>query len=233
VSASAPSPPSSEAPWSGPDPSFAVLGARAVRHAAAPMIALDLQVEEATGREVYMIALRIQVMLEPARRRYDEATRERLRELFGPPERWATTTRPLLWTQLDVLVGAFTGRTVVQVPIAASFDLELAATKYLHSLPDGFAPLALHFNGTVYYRGEDDRVQIVLVPWTNSIDFSFPVAVWREAIEQHYPGTAWLAVRTATFEQLQREKLRRGAATIEDTIRALLWPGSGAEGGRP
>ncbi len=33
------------------------------------------------------------------------------------------------------------------VPIACNYDLEVAAAKYLHSLPDGEAPLALHFNG--------------------------------------------------------------------------------------
>jgi hypothetical protein len=207
-----------------------VLGARAVRHSAAPMLTLDLQVLEPSGRQVYMVALRIQVMLEPARRRYDDATRERLEELFGAPERWAVTTRPLLWTRLDVLVPAFCGQTVVEVPVAASFDLELAAVKYLHALPDGFAPLALHFNGTVYYRGEDGRIQIVLVPWTKSIDYLLPVAVWREAIERHYPGTAWLAVRAATYDALAREKLRRGAATIEETVKALL---EEAGGGAP
>ena len=134
-----------------PEPEFEVLGVRPVRHAASPMLGLDLEVSEPSGRQVYMIALRIQLMIEPARRRYDDATRERLAELFGAPERWAMTTRSLVWSQLDVVVPAFTGQTTVIVPIACSYDLELAASKYLHSLPDGEAPLALHFNGLVYY----------------------------------------------------------------------------------
>ncbi len=209
-------------PWAGPDPEFAVLGMRAVRHSAAPMVSLDLQISEPTGRSVYMIALRIQLMLEPARRSYDARARAALEELFGAPERWALTTRPLLWSQLDVLVGPFTSQTVVEVPIPCSYDLELAAVKYLHALDAGFAPAAAHFNGTVYYRGEDGRIQIVLVPWTKSIGFHMPVAVWREAIGQHYPGTAWLAVRERTLERLRREKLRRGAATFDETVRALL-----------
>ena len=70
-------------------------------------------------------------MIEPARRAYDEDTRERLVELFGAPERWAVTTRSLVWAQLDVLVPAFTGTTIVTVPLACSYDLELAAAKYL------------------------------------------------------------------------------------------------------
>ncbi len=82
------------------------------------------------------------------------------------------------------------------MPIPCSYDLELAAAKYLHSLPDGVAPMALHFNGTVYYRGDDGALQMVLVPWTKSIDFKLPVAVWREAIEHYFPDTAWTALGT-------------------------------------
>src|SRR6185436_15444774 len=54
-----------------PEPEFAVLGARTVRHAATPTLLLDVQVSEPGGHEVYMIALTIQVMIEPARRTYD------------------------------------------------------------------------------------------------------------------------------------------------------------------
>jgi len=205
-----------------PDPEFAVLGARTVRYAAAPMLSIDLQISEPTGRPVYMIALTIQLMIEPARRRYDDGTRERLLELFGPPERWSVTTRSLVWCQLDVLVPAFTGSTTVTVPIACSYDLELAAAKYLHSLPDGEAPLAMHFNGTIYYPGDHGGLQMVLVPWTKSIDFRMPVSVWRETIEHYYPNTGWVALRSETLEALQRAKLDRGLATLDATVDALL-----------
>jgi hypothetical protein len=205
-----------------PDPEFSVLGARPVRYAAAPMLAIDLQVSEPSGRQVYMIALTVQLMIEPARRAYDDATRERLVELFGAPERWAVTTRSMVWAQLDVLVPAFTGSTTVSVPIACHYDLELAAAKYLHSLPDGEAPLALHFNGMVYYPGEAGGLQIVLLPWSNSIGFRMPVRVWRETIEHYYPGTAWVGLRAETLEALQRAKLARGLATLDATVEALM-----------
>jgi hypothetical protein len=204
------------------DLDFEVLGARPVRYAAAPMLTLDLQISEASGREVYMVALTIQLMIDPARRRYDDATRERLVELFGAPERWAVTTRSLVWSQLDVVVPGFTGSTTVSVPISCHYDLELAAAKYLHSLPDGEAPLALHFNGMIYYPREDGGLQMVLIPWSKSIDFRMPVSVWLQTIEHYYPGTAWIALRTDTFEALQREKLNRGLATLDDCVSALL-----------
>jgi Family of unknown function (DUF6084) len=210
-----------------PEPDFEVLSARTVRYAAAPMLALDLKVSEPSGRPVYMIALTIQLMIDPARRRYDDATRAKLIELFGEPERWAMTTRSLVWCQLDVLVPAFTGSTVVTVPIQCSFDMELAAAKYLHSLPDGEAPLALHFNGTIYYPGDDGRLQMVLVPWTKSIDFRMPVSVWRNTVEHYYPQTGWVALHTETLEALQQAKLDRGLATLDACVRTLLAETSG------
>jgi hypothetical protein len=213
------------APEAPPDLEFAMLGARPVKYAAAPMLQLDLRVSETTGAQVYMVALTIQLMIEPARRAYDDATRERLVELFGAPERWAVTTRSLVWSKLDVLVPAFAGATTVTVPVACHYDLELAAAKYLHSLPDGEAPLALHFNGTVYYRGEDGGLQMVLIPWSKSIDFRMPVSVWLETVAHYYPGTAWIAVRAPTFEALQREKLDRGLATLDACIASLLHDG--------
>lgn len=205
-----------------PEPEFAVLGVRTVRYAASPMLALDLQVTEPAGGQVYMIALTIQLMIEPARRTYDDATRARLVELFGAPERWSVTTRSLVWAQLDVVVPAFTGSTTVSVPIACSYDQELAAAKYLHSLPDGVAPLALHFNGTIYYRDEHGSLQMVLVPWTKSIDFRMPVSVWRDTIDHYYPNTSWMALRTHTLEALQRQKVDRGLPTLDACVQALL-----------
>jgi hypothetical protein len=208
-----------------PEVEFAVLGARPVKYAAAPMLALDLQITETAGRQVYMLALSIQLMIEPARRAYDDAAHERLVELFGAPERWAVTTRSLVWSALDVVVPAFTGRTTVTVPIACGYDLELAAAKYLHSLTDGEAPLALHFNGMVYYPGENGGLQIVLLPWSNSIGFRMPVRVWQETIAHYYPGTAWVGLRSETLQALQRAKLARGLATLDDTVTALLSDG--------
>jgi hypothetical protein len=220
--ASVPVAPIAGEPAAPPDLEFEVLGAKPVRFAAAPMLSLDLEVTETAGRRVYMIALTIQLMIDPARRRYDDATRERLMELFGAPERWAVTTRSLVWSQLDVLVPAFAGSTVVSVPIACHYDLELAAAKYLHSLPDGEAPLGLHFNGMIYYPGDDGGLQMVLIPWSKSIDFRMPVSVWRETIEHYYPGTGWVALQSRTLDALRQERLARGTPTLDACVAELL-----------
>jgi hypothetical protein len=205
-----------------PEPDFSVLGVSAVKYAAAPMLNFDLHVAESSGRQVYMIALTIQVMIEPARRSYDDATRERLKGLFGEPERWAVTTRSLVWAQVDVVIPAFTGSTTVSVPITCSYELEVAAAKYFHSLPDGQAPLAFHFNGTIYYKDYDGQMQMVLVPWTKSCDYRMPVATWRDMIEMYYPNTAWVALNGATIDALQSRQVSRGLATPDACIMQLL-----------
>ncbi len=205
-----------------PEPEFQVLSASGRRHAAVPALDFDVHVSEPGGRAVYAIALTAQIMMEPARRAYDAETRAKLVELFGAPERWATTTRSLVWHQADVLVPAFTGSTTFRVAVPASFDMEVASAKYLHGLPDGEVPLAFNFNGTVHYRGDDGRLQMSLIPWSCSAEFRFPVSIWQELIEHYYPGTGWVPLQQGTLRALQREKARRALPTLDACVAELL-----------
>jgi hypothetical protein len=214
--------PAAEAPPAAPEPEFQVLGASGRRHAAVPALEFDVHVTEPGGRQVYAIALTAQVMIEPARRTYDAETRDRLVELFGPPERWATTTRSLVWHQADALVPAFTGSTTFRLAVPASFDMEVASSKYLHGLPDGEVPLAFNFNGTVHYRGDGGRLQMSLIPWSCSAEFRLPVATWRELIEHYYPQTGWVPLRESTLLALQAEKARRASPTLDACVSELL-----------
>src|SRR4029079_15963983 len=127
----------------------------------------------------------------------------------------AMTTRSLMWTQVATLVPAFTGSTTFRLPVECSYDHELVAAKYFHSLSDGEVPLAFNFNGTVHYRGDDGRLQMALVPWSRSAQFRMPVSVWRELIDHYYPQTGWIGLRTETLDALAREKARRGAPTFD------------------
>jgi hypothetical protein len=205
-----------------PEPEFQILGAAGRRHAATPAVEFDVHVTEPGGRQVYAIALTAQIMLEPARRAYDAETREKLVELFGAPERWATTTHSLVWHQADVLVPAFTGATTFRVPVPCSFDMEVASTKYLYGLADGEVPLAFNFNGFVHYRGDDGRLQMSLVPWACTAEFRFPVAVWHDLIEHYYPRTGWIPLQEGTLRALQREKASRALPTLDACVAELL-----------
>ena len=202
-------------------PEFTVLGASMRRHAAAPAIEFDVHVSEPSGRRVYAIALTAQVMLEPARRRYDPETHERLGELFGHGDGWATPNN-VLWHQADVLVPTFTGSTTFRVALPVSLDLEVGSAKYLNGLEDGEAPLGFNFNGTVFYREEDGRLQLSLVPWSCSAEYRMPVAVWREAVEHYFPRARWITLHQDTLAALEREKRARGLPTLDACVAQLL-----------
>ena len=76
---------------------------------------------------------------------------ERLRDLFGEPERWGQTLRNLLWTNTSVGGPAIHGRHHVDLQVPCTFDFSVATTKYFNGLADGEIPVCLMFSGTVFY----------------------------------------------------------------------------------
>jgi uncharacterized protein DUF6084 len=201
---------------------FAVLGAEPIEHAATPGVRFHLHITEPEGAEVYTVALSTQIHIDPARRSYDDATRERLVELFGAPERWGATTHAFQWARVEALVPSFSGSTTFTIEVPCTYDLEVASAKYFDALRDGEVPLSFHFNGTVLYRGADDRLQVVLVPWSCSSRWRMPVDVWRRTIAAHYPGGGWIRLGHETLEALARRKAERGLHSFDDTVRELL-----------
>ena len=201
---------------------FAVLGAEPVEHAASPGVRFHMRVEEPEGREVYAVALSSQIHIDPARRAYDDEERRRLVELFGPRERWGSTTRSFQWARVESLVPSFTGSTAFAIEVPCSYDLEVTSAKFFDSLGDGDVPLSFHFNGTVLYCGADDRLQVVLVPWSCSARWRMPVEVWRRTIAAHYPGGGWIRLQHETLEALSARKAELGLHSFDDTVRGLL-----------
>ncbi len=215
------------APGTQVAPAFQVLDAEPVKYAASPRLAFTGHVTEPGGREVYTIALSVQIMIEPARRSYDDETRARLIELFGEPERWSATTRAFLWSELDVLVPAFTGATGFRIPVSCNYDLELAATKYLYSLPGDSVPLLFNFTGTIFYRGEEGRMQIAKVPWDCSARFEMPLAAWRGMVDHYYPNGGYARLSHETLDLLSRRKAELGLPSFDATVTRLLDGGGG------
>ena len=206
-----------------PELSFKVEGAAAVPHAAAPLLALKLQVTNAHSAElIQAIALRCQVRIEATRRHYGENDHERLLDLFGDPQRWSQTVKSLLWTFVSVVVPPFTGSIVVDVPIHCTYDFNVASAKYFYALHDGEVPLLLLFSGTVFYAAEDGGLQVEQIPWDREAAYQLPVRVWREMMDQYYPNSAWLSLRQDVFDQLYQYKMQRGLPTWEQTVESLL-----------
>jgi hypothetical protein len=202
------------------DLSFAVVGARPEPYAASPQLALRVRVAEASGAQVHAIVLRAQVRIEPQARRYDGAEPGRLVELFGGPERYGDTLRPLLWTHVSQTVLAFQGRTEFDLVIPCSYDFEIAAHKYLSALAQGEIPLDVLFSGTVFVRGERG-VEAELVPWNCEARYRLPVAAYRATMDAHFPDSAWIRIDRATFDELYRFKTAGGFATWERALAAL------------
>jgi hypothetical protein len=205
-----------------PRPSFSVSGARTSRLAAAPSLIFDLDVADPSEREVFTIALTVQIAIEPAQRRYDPETRERLVELLGDPARVGAPTRTLPWAEVDVLVRPFRGATSVALPVPCGYDLEIAASNYFRSLADGEVPLVFHFNGCVYYAGDDGRMQIVQISWEESSSYRLPISIWQAMIDSYYPDRGWVPAGSTTIERLRRFKLQRGLPSYDVALQRLL-----------
>ena len=89
------------------DLSFTVLDAAPEPYAAAPALLFRMRAAESTGAAVHAMALRVQITIEPQRRRYDDpgASHRPLRHA-GPV---GGTLRPFLWTHASTMVPGFTG----------------------------------------------------------------------------------------------------------------------------
>jgi hypothetical protein len=208
-----------------PDLQFKIESAESVPFAAVPMLAFRLHVEGGSlGEAIHSIALHAQIQIETPRRRYSAADQERLADLFGEPERWGQTLRPMLWTHADVTVPAFAGSVTVDLRVPCSFDFNLAASKYFYGLSDGDIPLMFLFSGSCFYAGANGGLEVAPIPWSKEARFRFPVGVWREMMNMYYPNSAWLRIRQDVFDRLYQYKSEAGVATWEEALERLLEP---------
>jgi Family of unknown function (DUF6084) len=200
---------------------FDCTGARADKFAAYPSMFFTLRVTETTGQRVEAIALRCQIRIEPARRRYSDEEAERLNDLFGDTQRWADTLKPVQFINVSTMVPGFTGSTDIDLPVPLTYDMEIGATRYFAGLDGGEVPLLLLFSGTVFSIIEG-KMSVTQVPWSKEASYRLPVSVWREAMDAHFPNAAWIKVSLLTFDDLVRFKTARGLLTWDATILALL-----------
>ena len=52
-------------------------------------------------------------------------------------------------------------------------------------------PLEFLFSGSVFYTGEG-ALQAERISWESEAAYRLPVAVWKETMERHFRGTAWV-----------------------------------------
>ncbi len=200
---------------------FDCTGARSDAYAIAPTLVFRLRIAETTGQPIGGIALRAQLRIEPLKRRYSDAEAERIGDLFGERPRWGDTMKPLQFATVAQMVPAFSGSVDVDVPVPLTYDFDVATAKYFHGLEDGEIPFILLFSGTTFLDA-GGTLSIEQIPWHKETSYRLPVAVWREAMDQHFPNSAWVRLRRDTLDDLQRFKSRLTLPTWDDTIEALL-----------
>jgi uncharacterized protein DUF6084 len=206
-----------------PDLNFQIEGVEAQQFAAAPTLIFKLRVNNATPHEaIHTIALRCQIQLEVSRRKYNPEDQNRLRDLFGQPERWGETLRNMLWTHASVVAPAFENDTLVDLPVPCTFDFNLAATKYFHGVTDGEIPLNFLFSGTIFYAGQEGGLQVAPIPWSKEARYRLQVKTWQEMMEIYYPNSAWLCLRKDIFERLYAFKVDNAIPTWEQALERLL-----------
>ena len=206
-----------------PDLQFRVQGVEAAPGSAEPALNLKLHIENRPADEpIESVLLNCQVRIEATRRHYTAAEQADLRDLFGVPADWGRTLGAMLWTHSNVTVPAFQGAVQVDLPLACTFDLTIAATKYFHGLEEGAVPITLLFSGTVFYTNSEGALQIARIPWSKEAAFDVPVRAWKEMMERHYPNTAWLCLRRDIFDRLYRHKVAQGLPTFEQALESLL-----------
>lgn len=207
-----------------PDLAFSVQDVSAQRHAAVPTLCFRLGISQRRQPvPIQSIALQCQIRIDTARRVYKPTEKARLSELFGQPERWSRSLHSMLWTHAGVVVPAFeTAEHSLEMPVACSFDFNLAATKYFHGLEFDSVPLLLLFSGSVFYRDADDALAMQLLPWSEEARFRLPHRVWQELMAHYYPNSAWLCLERHAFDALHAYKRRNGFTGFDEALTSLL-----------
>lgn len=200
---------------------FAIEDAYPERFAASPQLVLRTRVAETTGTPVHAIALRAQIRIEPQRRRYEANESGRLTELFGGPERYGDTLRPMLWTHVGQTVVAFERETAFDLIVPCSYDFEVAAHKYLAALDGGDIPIVVQFSGTLFVRAAGGGVAAERVPWSCEAPYRLPVAAWRATMDAFFPNTAWIRLSRDAFDALYRFKREGGFPSWDAAIERL------------
>ena len=203
---------------------FRCTQASASRYAATPTLSFKLSITEGSGVRVHAIALRCQIRIEPHRRRYSAAEAQRLHDLFGDTSRWADTVKPIQLAMVSTMVPTFTSLTEIGLQVPCTYDLEVASARYLQGLDDGTIPLLFLFSGTVFTApgGSATGFSVELIPWSSEAAYRMPVRVWREVVDLHFPGSAWLRCSRETLDALSAFKAEHALATWDATLAALL-----------
>jgi hypothetical protein len=200
---------------------FDCVDVQPLKYAASPTLAFTMRVTELTAQPVYALVLRVQLRIEPQRRRYSDGESELLTDLFGDPSRWGETLKPFQFAAVSAVVPGFTGTTEFVLEVPCSYDLEVAAGKYFHALAGGVVPLVLLFSGTVFGKG-GPGFWVEPVPWHVEAEVRMPITAWDELMDRYFPHVAWIKLHRDTIDELLKYKARHAIPTWDAAMEKLL-----------
>ena len=190
-------------------------------YAAGPTVVFKMRCTESSGIRVHAMALRCQARIEPVRRGYSDQEAGQVVDLFGERSRWGQTMQSMQLAFMTQVLPGFTATTTFDLTMPGSFDVDVAANKYLAGLEEGHVPLLLLFSGTIF-TGTPGTISVMPVPWHKEATVKMPVSVWRQAMDAHFPGQAWLRLDREMYARLVAYRGARGMTGWEDTFATLL-----------
>jgi len=206
-----------------PELNYQIVGVEAVARGMTPLLHFRVRVSSENPAGVIQgLLLNAQIQIQSPQRGYTAAEKEKLIDLFGPPERWGQTLRNRLWAHSNATAGTFTGATEIVLPVPCTYDLNLAAAKYLYALEAGDVPLLFLFSGSLFYASGDGRLQVERISWDKECVYRMPMQTWRDLMEQHYPYCSWLYLRKDVFDRLYAYRRKMGMASWEEAVNSLL-----------
>lgn len=214
-----------------PDLDFAVTGARAMTDAAVPTLLFRLALSRTGGGRVRSVSLNADVRIAVDRRGCDRVDRLVMARIFGQPEQWATSMRPLTWARISTVVPPFDERTETDLAVPCSRDMDLAVTSYFHGVRDGEVPLDFLFSGTVFHDGRDGRLRTAQISWAKDATCRVPAALWHEVTGRYDGGTSWMPLSPGTYRDITAHRDRHALTGWDETISDLLARARNTAGG--
>jgi hypothetical protein len=204
-----------------PELSIDVEGVAPVAQAALPTLEFRIRLRTSGRDPVQSVALDAQIRIATDRRAYGEQDQQRVADLIGGPVGVPQPRPSLLWARASTRVPPFAGEARVDIPVICTYDFDVVAARFLHSLTSGEVPLDFRFAGEVFYH-LDGHLHAGRLPPDTEARFRMPVRVWRDLMEHYFPGTAWLRLDREVFDALSAYRGRRTHSSWTETVRSLL-----------
>jgi hypothetical protein len=206
-----------------PDLKFEIISSSVKEYAAVPMLVFGLRITNPNEREeIYAVSLKCQLMIEAVKRRYDEESKDRLFELFGPHTRWDETLRTFFWQIINIPVPAFKKETIIDINVTCSEDFGSAAGKYFYAVREGNVPLDFLFSGTLFYRSESGDLQMTMIPWEKQALYNMQASLWHQMMDAYFPNCRWLQIRKDLYERLVAYKAANKFPTLQNCLEYIV-----------